>query len=50
MHGGDNGFNKQVFDVVQSNDRSIEMTYLSKDGEEGFPGNLSTKVTMTLTD
>ena len=50
LHGGDNGFNKQVFDVIQSNDHSIEMTYLSKDGEEGFPGNLNTKVTMTLTE
>ena len=50
LHGGDNGFNKQVFDVIKSNDHSIEMTYLSKDGEEGFPGNLTTKVTMTLTD
>ena len=50
LHGGDNGFDKQVFDAVQVNDQTIEMTYTSKDGEEGFPGNLISKVTMKLTD
>ncbi len=50
LHGGNNGFNKQVFDASQPNEQTVELTYLSKDGEEGFPGNLTTKVTMTLTD
>ena len=50
MHGGNNGFNKQIFDASQPNEQTVELTYLSKDGEEGFPGNLTTKVTMTLTD
>jgi aldose 1-epimerase len=50
LHGGPNGFNTQVFNVVSADNRSIVMTYLSKDGEEGFPGNLLTTVTMTLTD
>lgn len=50
LHGGDNGFDNQIFDAVQPNDQSVEMTYLSKDGDAGFPGNLTTKVTMTLTD
>ncbi len=50
LHGGNNGFNKQMFDAVQVDDQTIEMTYTSKDGEEGFPGNLTTKVTMKLTD
>ncbi|HUI33657.1 MAG TPA: aldose epimerase family protein [Dysgonamonadaceae bacterium] len=50
LHGGVNGFDKQVFDAVQVDDQTVEMTYISKDGEEGFPGNLTTKVTMTLTD
>lgn len=49
LHGG-NGFDNKVFDAVKLNDQTVEMMYLSKDGEEGFPGNLSTKVTMTLTD
>ena len=50
LHGGNNGFNKQIFDASQPNEQTVELTYLSKDGEEGFPGNLTTKVTMTLTD
>lgn len=50
LHGGNNGFNKQVFDAVQLNDQSVEMTYLSVDGEAGFPGNLTSKVTMILTE
>ena len=49
LHGG-KGFDGKVFDAVQPNDQTLELTYLSKDGEEGFPGNLTTKVTMTLTD
>ena len=50
LHGGPEGFDKQVFDAVQPNDQSVVLTYLSKDGEAGFPGNLNVKVTMTLTD
>lgn len=50
LHGGPNGFDKQVFDVVKVDDQKVEMTYISKDGEAGFPGNLTTKVTFTLTD
>lgn len=50
LHGGDEGFDTKVFDAVQPNDKSVELTYLSEDGEAGFPGNLSTKVTMTLTE
>lgn len=49
LHGGDEGFDTKVFDAVQLNDKTVELTYLSEDGEAGFPGNLSTKVTMTLT-
>ncbi len=50
LHGGPEGFDRKVFDAVQPNDQSVVLTYLSKDGEAGFPGNLSVKVTMTLTD
>lgn len=50
LHGGPKGFNTKVFKANQLNDQTVEMTYLSKDGEEGFPGNLNVKVTMKLTD
>jgi aldose 1-epimerase len=44
-------FNKVLWtarDVSTSAGQSLEMSYLSKDGEEGFPGNLSVKVTFTV--
>lgn len=53
LHGGIRGFNKQVWtakDVSGAAGKALELTYLSKDGEEGFPGNLSAKVVFTLTD
>lgn len=50
LHGGPRGFQYRVFKGVQKSDRELELTYLSEDGEEGFPGNLNCKVTMTLTD
>ena len=49
LHGGPNGFQYQVFDA-KLNGNILELSYLSKDGEEGFPGNLQSKVTFTLTD
>jgi aldose 1-epimerase len=53
LHGGLKGFNKRLWtakDVSGSHGQALEVTYLSKDGEEGFPGNLSAKVVYTLTD
>src|SRR5258706_3587913 len=53
LHGGNVGFNKRVWtakDVSNAAGAALELTYLSKDGEEGFPGNLSVKVVYTLTD
>lgn len=50
LHGGPKGYQYQVFDARQLSDRVLELTYLSKDGEEGFPGNLTCKVTFSLTD
>jgi aldose 1-epimerase len=35
---------------TKENESSVKLTYLSKDGEEGFPGNLKTSVTYSLTD
>ncbi len=50
LHGGPDGYHNKVFNVLHSDNKSLVLTYLSADGEEGFPGNLDVKVTMTLTD
>lgn len=50
LHGGLKGFDKVLWSGRPVGDHSVEFTYLSKDGEEGYPGNLSVKVTYTLTD
>jgi aldose 1-epimerase len=50
LHGG---FSKRVWtakDVSSTAGQALELTYLSKDGEEGFPGNLQVRVVYTLTD
>lgn len=49
LHGGPDGFHNVVFDPKQLSDSSLQLTYLSKDGEMGFPGNLNVKVVYTLT-
>jgi aldose 1-epimerase len=50
LHGGPEGFHTKVWDAVQPDGKTLELTYLSKDGEAGFPGNLNVKVTYILTD
>ena len=49
LHGGRKGFDKQVW-KSEAKDGSVKFTYLSKDVEEGYPGNLDVTVTYTLTD
>jgi len=49
LHGGLVGFDKKVWTAAPVGDDTLELTYLSKDGEEGYPGNLSVKVRYTLT-
>jgi aldose 1-epimerase len=49
LHGGPNNFSKIVWQG-KTLPNGIELTYLSKDGEEGYPGNLAVKVTYTLTE
>ncbi len=50
LHGGFSGFFSRVFTAKQVNDQQLELTYISKDGEGGYPGNLTVKVSYTLTD
>lgn len=54
IHGGNQGFAQKVWEAKvlpsHSQEASVKFTYLSKDGEEGYPGNLSASVTYTLTD
>jgi len=50
LHGGIEGFNAKVWDVIEQSDSSISMQYISPDGEEGYPGTLTTVVTFTITD
>jgi len=50
LHGGIKGFNSVVWDAKQIDEQTLELVYLSKDGEEGFPGNLTTTMTYKLTD
>jgi aldose 1-epimerase len=53
LHGGINGFNKQVWEAKEFENAKgvgVAFSYLSKDGEEGYPGNLRVKVSYTLTD
>ncbi|MBC7758161.1 MAG: galactose mutarotase, partial [Phormidesmis sp. FL-bin-119] len=50
LHGGKKGFQAVVWNAQQIDGHTIEFTYLSKDMEEGYPGNLDVKVVYTLTD
>jgi aldose 1-epimerase len=50
LHGGLRGFDKVVWKARTPDAQSLELTYLSKDGEEGYPGNLTAIVTYSLTD
>lgn len=50
LHGGKKGFQYVVWDATQLNDSTLELAYLSKDMEEGFPGNLNVKVTCKLSN
>jgi aldose 1-epimerase len=50
LHGGLEGFDKVVWKAKSASPQSVELTYFSKDGEEGYPGNLTTAVVYTVTD
>ncbi|MGL4962927.1 MAG: aldose epimerase family protein [Inquilinus sp.] len=53
LHGGLAGFDKKVWkakEIQGTNGAGLELTYTSPDGEEGYPGSLTAKVTYTVTD
>ncbi len=53
LHGGVIGFDKVVWEaeiIKKGKDECLQLCYTSKDGEEGYPGNLDVKVIYTLTD
>ncbi|GGJ53459.1 aldose epimerase family protein [Deinococcus roseus] len=53
LHGGPQGFDMVLWEsagFVQEQGVGVKLSYLSKDGEEGYPGNLQVTVTYTLTD
>ena len=50
LHGGLKGFDKVLWSGKLVGENSVEFSYLSKDGEEGYPGNLSVKVTYSLNE
>ncbi len=49
LHGGSKGFYNCVWDVKEADGERITLSYLSPDGEQGFPGNLSIEVTYAVT-
>ena len=53
LHGGEKGFDKAMWtatEVANEEGVGVKFTYTSADGEEGYPGNLSTTVVYTLTN
>jgi aldose 1-epimerase len=52
LHGGLKGFDKVVWDakIVENSANTLELSYFSPDGEEGYPGNLDVKVKYVLTE
>ena len=50
LHGGPGGFHARVWTVTQEAANSLTLHYLSKDGDEGFPGDLDVTITYSLED
>jgi aldose 1-epimerase len=50
LHGGPKGFHAVVWDAKQIDKSTLELSYLAKDTEEGYPGNLLSKIIYKLTD
>ena len=53
LHGGNVGFDKRLWTariLIDTNDSAVEMTYVSPDGEEGYPGTLTAKVVYSVNE
>lgn len=50
LHGGDHGFDKKVWTVLEASNQSIKMAYISPDGEENYPGKLTATVVYSLSN
>jgi aldose 1-epimerase len=50
LHGGKEGFDKKVWEIILFENNTLLLKCLSKDGEEGFPGNLETTIRFELND
>jgi aldose 1-epimerase len=53
IHGGKQGFDRKIWkgeELIKDNEVALKMSYFSKDGEEGYPGNLNVNITYTLTN
>jgi aldose 1-epimerase len=50
LHGGTNGFDKKVWDILPTIDPSLTLQYISPAGEENFPGKLTVQLTFKLSD
>ncbi|MGJ6963370.1 aldose epimerase family protein [Streptosporangium sp. G11] len=49
LHGGPHGFDTRVWRITAASDTAVTLEYVSRDGEEGYPGTLTASVTYTLT-
>ncbi|MBZ4191183.1 aldose epimerase family protein [Niabella beijingensis] len=50
LHGGKEGFDKKVWDKISAGDGRVVLQYISPDGEEGFPGNLTVQIIFSLNE
>lgn len=50
LHGGTKGFHNVVFDALQPDGQTLDLIYVSSDGEEGYPGTLTSKIRYQLTN
>lgn len=50
LHGGPNGFHNKIWNCNQKDLHSLELTLMSPDGEEGYPGDLNVSVNYTMTE